>query len=106
MSSHRSKFAKLHFHLSFQQSSYICHSSIFDPFFIEPTIRPTPSWNIHFPHPWQHHLLFFPFLTTCTTHLKILMLEILCLWNRMILILFPASCCLIWECMSVWKIYW
>jgi hypothetical protein len=45
-------------------------------------------------------------LITCTTHLKILMLEILCLWDRMIPILFLASYYLTWECMNVWKKYW
>jgi hypothetical protein len=25
-----------------------------------PTTTPSPRWNFHFDHPWQHHYVFFP----------------------------------------------
>jgi hypothetical protein len=28
---------------------------------LKPTIKPSPFWNFHFVHPWQHHFVFFPF---------------------------------------------
>ncbi len=27
---------------------------------LEPTTKPSPFWNFHFDHLWQHHSMFFP----------------------------------------------
>jgi hypothetical protein len=54
MSSHCFKYAKLHFHLPFQQSSYRCRSSNFNPFFTK-FLHKNPPLN-------PHHLEIFIFL--------------------------------------------
>jgi hypothetical protein len=50
MLGHCSRFAKLHFHLPFQQSSYKCYSSKFLFFFIRTHHWPSPFWKMHSLH--------------------------------------------------------